>query len=129
MSSPGVARQDFGFAQSQKTRPLQPDLHEGRLHPRHHALDAAQDDVADMAVTMAGAFLAADGALEAEFLEPAMAEMRDADFPRPGIDEDFSLMGRAHDAAGHEESYHGTGKPQPLSSATVSASGSPTTLE
>ena len=75
VSSPGSARQDLRFAQCQKTRALQPDLHEGRLHARQHALDAAQDDVADMAVAMAGALLAADGALEAEFLEPAMAKI------------------------------------------------------
>ena len=109
-----------GFPQSQETGAFHPHIHKGRLHAGQHALHPAQHDLADMAVAVTRPFFVADDAFDPEILKPAPAKMSDADFAGARIDEDFSR---------HDRSYHESGKPAPSRSATVAASGRPTTLE
>ncbi len=65
----------------QERRALQPDLDERALHPRQHARDAAQVDVADEP--------ARARSLDVQFLDDALLEHRDAGFLRRYVDEDF----------------------------------------
>ena len=84
------------LARAQKSRAVQPDIDEGRLHAGQHALHAAQNDVADQAVAAAAAAaLALDAPSSSRWcareklLQPAVFHEGDANFPGPGIDQDF----------------------------------------
>jgi hypothetical protein len=67
---------------------------ERRLHAGQNALRTTQNNVTDMAVTIAGAFFATDDAFKTQFLKPTIAKMGNADFARPRVDEYLSRHGR-----------------------------------
>jgi hypothetical protein len=64
---------------------IEPDVHERRLHPGHHALDLPFVDVADHATTPA--------ALDVQLLQHAVFDDGDTGFARGDVDQDLFAHG------------------------------------